>query len=68
MIKPRELSTEEIACRAHELYVRRGSEDGKDVEDWLRAEKELSDQPSGEAARPRVAQASRNGPKLMSRQ
>ncbi len=68
MIKQRELSTEEIACRAHELYVQRGREHGKDVEDWLRAENELSDQPIGEAVRPRAVQASRNGRKLMPRQ
>lgn len=61
MIKQRELSIEEIARRAHELYVQRGGEHGKDVEDWLRAEKELSDQPVEGAARPRAAQASRNG-------
>ena len=42
MIKQRELSTEEIARRAPELYVQRGGEPGKDVEDWVRAEKELS--------------------------
>ena len=44
MIKPRELSTEQIAHRAHELYVQRGGEHGKDLQDWLRAEKELSDE------------------------
>ena len=37
----RELSREEIARRAHELYVQRGGEHGKDVEDWVRAEQEL---------------------------
>ena len=45
MIKPRELSTQEIARRAYELYVQRGGEHGKDVEDWIRAEKELGDEP-----------------------
>ena len=38
----KERSGEEIARRAHELYVQRGGEPGKDVEDWVRAEKELS--------------------------
>lgn len=30
-----------IACRAHELFERRGCEDGRDWEDWFRAELEL---------------------------
>ena len=41
MVGRKELSTEEIARRAHELYVQRGGEHGKDVQDWVRAEKEL---------------------------
>lgn len=32
---------EEIRCRAHELYEKRGREDGHDVDDWLRAEEEI---------------------------
>ncbi|PYU19038.1 MAG: hypothetical protein DMG30_25655 [Acidobacteria bacterium] len=32
---------EGAARRAHELYVQRGGEHRKDVEDWVRAEKEL---------------------------
>lgn len=59
MIKPRELSREEIARRAHDLYVQRGREHGKDVEDWLRAEKELSDGPLREPAKTRAAKAGR---------
>ena len=43
MIKQRELSTEEIARGAYELYVQRGGEHGKDVEDWIAAEKDLTD-------------------------
>jgi Protein of unknown function (DUF2934) len=34
-------SREEIARRAHELYLQRGREQGEDVEDWVRAENEL---------------------------
>jgi hypothetical protein len=45
MIARREPSAEQIARRAHELYVKRGGEHGRDVEDWVRAEKELSDEP-----------------------
>ena len=32
---------EEIAQRAYEIYLARGSEDGHDLEDWTRAENEL---------------------------
>ncbi len=30
-----------IARRAYELYLERGAEPGRDLEDWLRAEAEL---------------------------
>lgn len=32
----------QIARRAHELYEEGGRQDGRDVDDWLRAEKELA--------------------------
>ena len=38
---------EQIAQRAYELYEARGREDGHDLEDWLRAESEIT----GRAAR-----------------
>jgi hypothetical protein len=31
-----------IAARAYELFLERGGEHGGDVDDWLRAERELS--------------------------
>jgi hypothetical protein len=34
-------SEQEIAIRAHELYLERGAEQGHDLDDWLRAEQEL---------------------------
>ncbi|HEX4406656.1 MAG TPA: DUF2934 domain-containing protein [Polyangia bacterium] len=34
-------SNEDIAKRAYELYLQRGSESGYEVEDWLQAEAEL---------------------------
>ena len=34
---------EEIRRRAYELYEARGSEDGHDLDDWLRAEGEITD-------------------------
>jgi DUF2934 family protein len=41
MIEHKELSQEDISHRAYDLYVRRGGQPGKAVEDWVRAEKEL---------------------------
>ena len=41
MIENKEVSKENIARRAYELYTQRGCEPGNDVEDWLNAEKEL---------------------------
>jgi len=35
-------ASEQIEARAYEIYLERGREDGHDVEDWLAAEKELS--------------------------
>ena len=46
MIERKEFSREDIAQRAHELYTQRGCEPGKDVEDWIRAEKELGIEPN----------------------
>jgi hypothetical protein len=60
MFGRREPSGEEIARRAHELYLQRGSEHGKDVEDWVTAEKKLSDEPVAGPAKTRAAQAVRN--------
>ncbi|HET8923971.1 MAG TPA: DUF2934 domain-containing protein [Candidatus Acidoferrum sp.] len=60
MIGLREPLGEEIARRAHELYLQRGGEHGKDVEDWVRAEKELSDEPVGGPAKTKAAQVVRS--------
>lgn len=57
----RKLPTEQIGQRAYELYLERGGEDGRDVEDWLAAEKELtelSEQSTSSAPRARGAMAS----------
>ena len=40
----------DIAKRAFELYCERGCQDGHDVEDWLRAERELRKTASSTAA------------------
>lgn len=33
---------EQIRQRAYELYVQRGREDGRDLDDWLKAESEVT--------------------------
>jgi hypothetical protein len=63
MIKRKELSKEEIAHRAYELYVQRGAEPGKEIEDWVRAEKELSSEVVPGPVVTKSAQASRNQPR-----
>lgn len=42
MIERKELSKDDIAHRAYELFVQRGGAPGNDIEDWVRAEKELT--------------------------
>lgn len=60
MIDNKEVSKEAIAHRAYELYVQRNGERGNDVEDWLKAERQLSAEPIGTPARTKPAQAGRN--------
>ena len=35
-----------VATRAYELYLARGAGDGQELDDWLRAERELRDRQS----------------------
>jgi len=42
MMEGKELSKRDIAHRAYKLFLQRGCEPGRDIEDWVRAEKELS--------------------------
>lgn len=42
MIERKELLKEDIAHRAYELFVQRGSAPGNDIEDWVTAEKDLT--------------------------
>lgn len=35
------IDRDQCAQRAYELYLARGAEDGRDLEDWLTAEREL---------------------------
>lgn len=63
MIRRKELFKGDIAHRAYELYVQRGAEPGKDVEDWVRAEKELSNEVVVGPAGTKGAQAGPNQPR-----
>jgi Protein of unknown function (DUF2934) len=36
-------TSEAIARRAYELYLSRGASHGRDIDDWLEAERQLSD-------------------------
>lgn len=35
---------DEIRLRAYELYLQRGESDGSDLDDWLQAERDLSEE------------------------
>ena len=48
MIELGESTKDEVNHRAYALYLMRGCEQGRDVEDWIRAEKELNDESVGE--------------------
>jgi DUF2934 family protein len=45
---------EEIARRAFEIYLKRGGESGGELDDWLAAEKELTESPEAKAPEPKV--------------
>jgi hypothetical protein len=47
MIGHKDIPKEDIAHRAYDLYVQHGREFGKDIEDWITAEKELSGEAIG---------------------
>ena len=47
---PKEPRIERIARRAHEIYVARGGEHGKALDDWLQAEREIDAEDEEEAA------------------
>ena len=48
--QPMNLTGTDIATRAFELYCERGCQDGRDVEDWLQAERELQEKARFSAA------------------
>ncbi len=60
MIERKELSKEDIAHRAYQMYMQRGGEPGRDIEDWFRAEKELTGESVATPAKATAASAGRN--------
>ena len=51
---------QEIEQRAYEIYLERGGEDGRTMEDWIAAEKELTElskEPVSSTPKARVARA-----------
>ena len=47
---------DEITRRAYALYLMRGCEHGRDMEDWVQATKELTDEPAGKSNGTKAAQ------------
>jgi len=45
---PSEFRMNRIAARAHQIYLARGGEHGRDMEDWLQAEREIDSEASGD--------------------
>ena len=60
MIERKELSKEDIAHRAYELFVQRDGAPGNDIEDWVRAEKELTGEAVVGPAKTMAASTGRN--------
>ena len=48
---------EEIELRAYQIYVERGGAHGQDVDDWLRAERELVEKYASPAQKAKAAAA-----------
>jgi DUF2934 family protein len=48
---------EEIALRAYEFFLQRGCTHGRDLEDWLQAERELLDKIPRKSARRRKSES-----------
>ena len=56
---PAQLTHGEVARRAYDLYLARGCEHGRDLDDWLQAERELRGAPN--ATTQRARKSSRQG-------
>jgi Protein of unknown function (DUF2934) len=55
-----EPSIQDITRRAYRLYLERGGQHGSDVDDWVKAEKELSDASAEPQVKTETAQATGN--------
>jgi hypothetical protein len=60
MTERREPSKDGISHLAYALYLQRGCEPGKDIEDWVRAENELSREVGVGTVKTKAAQAGSN--------
>jgi hypothetical protein len=60
MNERRESSKEEITHLAYGLYLERGCEPGRDIEDWLKAEKVLRNGAVLQVGKTKAAQAGSN--------
>ena len=47
-------SREDVAARAYEIFLARGGESGREMDDWLQAEKELMEEDCDSARLPRT--------------
>jgi hypothetical protein len=56
MIERKELSKEDITHLAYGLYLQRGCEPGRDIEDWVNAEQMLSRESAAWQAKASTAQ------------
>jgi hypothetical protein len=54
----RQATDDQIRQRAYEIFLARGASDGQDVQDWLRAERELQAQNNRHQASARSTTAS----------
>jgi len=57
VIERNELSKDQISHVAYSLYLQRGCAHGEDVEDWVKAEKELTSEHVVEPVRTKAALA-----------
>ena len=53
-------TVEEITRRAYGLFIERGGQHGRDVQDWVSAEKELNTKADAEQAKTKASQAARS--------
>ena len=62
MVERKEELREGIARRAYEIYVQGGGKNGQDVQDWLRAEKEICGKAADVPAKAKAAAAGAGSP------